>query len=31
MIPANWSNSTPWGIVQTKEQIDLRQGVYMEV
>ena len=31
MIPADWSESTPWGIFQTKEQVDLRQGVYMEV
>lgn len=31
MIPADWSTSSPWGIFQTKEQVDLRQGVYMEV
>ena len=31
MIPADWSTSSPWGILQTKEQVDLRQGVYMEV
>lgn len=31
MIPADWSDTSPWGIFQTKEQVDLRQGVYMEV
>ncbi len=31
MIPADWSESTPWGIFQTKEQVNLREGVYMEV
>lgn len=31
MIPADWSESTPWGIFQTKEQVNLRDGVYMEV
>ncbi len=31
MIPTDWSNSRAWGICQTKDQVDLRQGVYMEV
>lgn len=32
MIPPEYSDTDrAWGIIQTKDQVDLRQGVYMEV
>lgn len=31
MIPANWSTSSPWALIQTKEPVDLKDGVYMSV
>ena len=29
MIPGNWAGTTPWGHIQTKDPIDLKDGVYM--
>ena len=31
MIPADWSTTAPYGTFQTRDEIDLRSGVYMEV
>lgn len=30
-IPADWSTSLPYVTVQSKEKVDLKQGVYMEI
>ncbi len=31
MISANYENSTPYGIFQTKDKVDIREGVYLKV
>ncbi len=30
-IPGDWSTSSPFGVIQTKEKVDLKDGVYMEI
>lgn len=31
MIPADWSSSIPFGTIQTKDPVTIKDGVYMEV
>ncbi len=32
LIPTTaWENDTPWGSVQTKNKVDLKEGVYLEI
>lgn len=30
-IPADWTGQTPWAHIQTKEKVDLKDGVYFQV
>ena len=31
MVPGDWSTSTPFATIQSKEKVNIKQGVYMEV